>query len=100
MSDPHDLVISAEPPQTIRQWFPSEFRPLFELALPVAGAEVAWMAMGLVDTLLLGRVSPEALGGMALANGLFFFCMMLGMGLLFGLDYVVSVHQGAGRADY
>lgn len=96
VSAPHPQIVPA-PQQSLRQGLRAEFHPLVELALPVVAAEVAWMAMGMVDTLLLGRVGPEALGGMALGNSIFFFCMMLGMGLLYGLDYVVSVHQGAGR---
>ena len=33
----------------------NEFRPMFELAVPVVMAELGWMTMGIVDTLMVGR---------------------------------------------
>ena len=35
---------------------------MFRLALPVVIAELGWMAMGVVDTLMVGRLGPEAIG--------------------------------------
>ena len=40
----------------------AELGPMFALAWPVAAAELGWMAMGLVDTMLVGRVGAEAIG--------------------------------------
>ena len=37
-----------------------EFRPMFTLAWPVVVAELGWMFMGIVDTIMVGRLSPEA----------------------------------------
>ena len=65
------------------------------LALPVAFVQVGIMAMGAVDTAMVGRVSPVALGAVALGNGYFFTVAVFGMGLLFALDPVVSQAIGA-----
>ena len=74
-----------------------ELRPLLRLAGPVVVAELGWMTMGLVDTLMLGRVSPEALGAVGIGGTVGFTVALFGMGLLFGLDYTVSHAVGAGK---
>ena len=74
----------------------SELRPLGRLAWPVILAEIGWMAMGIVDTLMVGPLGPEAIGGVGLAGILFFALAACGMGVLLGLDTVVSQAYGAG----
>ena len=70
-------------------------RELFELAAPVVFVQVGLMAMGVVDTILVGRVSADALAAVALGNMYFMTLAMLGMGVLFSLDTVVSQAVGA-----
>ena len=41
---------------------------------------------GLVDTLIIGRVSPDALAAVALGNMYFFNCIVMPMGTLMALD--------------
>jgi MATE family multidrug resistance protein len=77
----------------------SELRPLGRLAWPVILAEIGWMAMGIVDTLMVGPLGPEAIGGVGLAGILFFALAACGMGVLLGLDTVVSQAYGAGDHD-
>ncbi len=76
-----------------------ELRPTFVLAWPVVTAELGWMTMGLVDTIIVGRVSAEALGAVSVGSHIFFAIAMFGIGMLFGLDYLVSYAHGAGRLD-
>lgn len=73
-----------------------ELRPLVRLAGPVVLAEVTWMAMSLVDTMMVGRVSAAALGALSIGSHLFFAVAMAGGGILLGLDYVVA-HAFGGR---
>ena len=61
---------------------------MLRLALPVALGELAWMAMGVVDTLMLGRVDAEAVGALSIG--------VAGIGMLLGLDTLVSRAFGAG----
>ena len=67
------------------------------LAGPVATAELGWMAMGLVDTMMVGRVSAEAIGAVSIGSHVFFAIAIFGMGMLLGLDYLVAHAFGAGR---
>jgi MATE family multidrug resistance protein len=76
-----------------------EFRPMFRLALPVVIAEMGWMTMGMVDTLMVGRISPEAIGAVGLGTSIFMALAIFAMGLLLGLDTLVSQAFGAGRVE-
>ena len=40
-----------------------EFGPTLRLAGPVVLSELGWIAMGIVDTVMVGRVSAEAMAG-------------------------------------
>lgn len=73
-----------------------EFRALLRLALPVVVVQVGLMLMGVVDTIMVGRVSPQAIGSVALGNLYFFTVAVIGMGTLMALDPLVSQAVGAG----
>lgn len=70
---------------------------MLALAVPVVTAELAWMAMSVADTLMVGRVGPAAIGAVGLAGILFFSVAILGMGSLLGLDTLVAQAFGANR---
>lgn len=70
---------------------------MLRLAIPVVIAELGWTAMSTVDTLMVGRLSAEAIGAVALGSALFLGVTIFGMGLLLGLDTVISQSFGAGN---
>jgi MATE family multidrug resistance protein len=76
----------------------AELPALGRLAGPVVVAEIGWMFMGIVDTLMVGPLGPAAIGGVGMGSSLFFWLAVFGMGLLLGLDTVVSQAAGAGDA--
>jgi MATE family multidrug resistance protein len=76
-----------------------EFRPMFALALPVVAAELGWIGMGVVDTLMVGALSPEAIGAVGVGSSLFIAVVVFSMGLMLGLDTLVSQAFGAGRVE-
>jgi MATE family, multidrug efflux pump len=47
-------------PPAARLGLRAELRPLVRLAWPVVAAEIGWITMWLVDTMMVGRVGPEA----------------------------------------
>src|SRR5678815_672342 len=73
-----------------------EFRPLMSLAGPVILAEVGWMSMGLVDTIMVGPLGPAAIAATGMGSGVFTAIVIFGMGLMLGLDAFVSQAHGAG----
>jgi MATE family multidrug resistance protein len=70
---------------------------MISLALPVVLGELGWMAMGVVDTMMVGRVGAEALAGMSVGRAVFFGVGLFGIGLLLGMDTLVA--QAFGRGD-
>jgi MATE family multidrug resistance protein len=75
-----------------------EFRAMFALALPIVLAELGWMAMGVVDVMVVGRLpeSAQAIGAVSVGTVVFYTVALLGMGLMLGLDTLVSQAFGAG----
>lgn len=76
-----------------------ELGPMLRLALPVVLAEIGWMAMGLVDTLMVGPLGPAAIGATGMSSSIFFAIAVFGMGVMLGLDALVSQSFGADRPD-
>lgn len=70
---------------------------MLRLALPVIAAELGWMGMGVVDTLMVAPLGAAAIGATGVGNALHFAFTIFGMGLLLGLDTLVSQAFGAGR---
>lgn len=81
----------------LREYAPNkkDLRALFALATPVALVQVGIMAMGLVDTVMVGRVSSVDLAAVAVGNLYFFGVAVFGQGMLFALDPVLSQAVGA-----
>ena len=72
---------------------------MFLLALPLVLSELGWMAMGIEDTMFVGRVSAEAIGAISIGTTIFYTIAILGGGLLLGLDTLVSQASGAGDIE-
>ena len=72
---------------------------MIALAAPVVVAEIGWVGMGLVDTLMVGPLGPEAIGAVGIGSSIFIGVVIFAMGLLLGLDTLVSQAYGAGRLD-
>jgi MATE family multidrug resistance protein len=76
----------------------ADLRATLRLAVPIVLVQVGMMAMGVVDTIMVGHVSPAALAAVALGNVYFTGPTMFGQGVLMALDPIVS--QAAGARDH
>jgi MATE family multidrug resistance protein len=72
---------------------------MLRVAIPVVLAELGWMAMGVVDTIMVGPLGPQAIAASGVSNSLQMSLAIFGMGLLLGLDTLVSHAFGARRID-
>jgi MATE family multidrug resistance protein len=83
--------------QTLR----AEFRPTLRLAIPLVLAELGWMSMAIVDTMMVGRLpnSATAIAAVSLGGILVHVLAFFGGGLLVGLDTLVSQAFGAGQRE-
>jgi MATE family multidrug resistance protein len=75
----------------------AELSALGRMAAPLALANAAVSLMGVVDTAILGRAGAVPLAATGLGNLLFFTLGVLGMGMMMGLDPLVSQALGAGE---
>jgi MATE family multidrug resistance protein len=76
-----------------------ELRALLTLAIPVVLSELGWMTMTIVDLVMVGRLGPSAIGAVGLGNAIYYAPSLFGIGLLLGLDTLVSQSWGARRYD-
>jgi len=72
-----------------------DIRELAVLAVPMVIVQVAIMAMGVEDTMIVGHYSAEALAGVAIGGLYGFTVSSFGMGLVLGLEPLVSQAVGA-----
>ena len=72
---------------------------MWTLAWPVVLAEIGWLVMGIVDTIMVGPLGPAAIGAVGAGSIIFMAVMMPGFGTLLALDTFVSQSFGAGRID-
>jgi len=68
---------------------------MLRLAVPLAMAELGWMAMGFADIVMAGPLGPAAIGAGSLGNMLFFPLVICGSGMLLGMDTLVAQAFGA-----
>jgi MATE family multidrug resistance protein len=94
-------MAAPQPPAAIstkRPDWAAELRTVVTLAVPVVLSEIGWMMQGVVDTIMVGRLGPAAIGAVALGNAVCYTPSLFGVGLLLGLDTVVA--QAYGRRDH
>jgi len=68
---------------------------MLRLATPIVVIQLGMMSMGVVDTVMVGHLSTEALAAVALGNLYFFVFAVFGMGTLMVLDPIVAQAVGA-----
>ena len=78
----------------IRREAPANLR----LALPLIAAQVSFVAMGTVDTILAGRLSADALAAVAVGSNVWFLPFVFFMGVFMAVSPIVAQRVGAGHA--
>lgn len=77
----------------------SEWSPTLRLAVPVVLGQVGIVLMSTVDTAMVGRIGPEAVASVGVGSAFYAVAFLAGLGLLLGLDRLVSWSVGAGRRE-
>jgi MATE family multidrug resistance protein len=76
-----------------------DLRDMARVAAPIVLINLGVQAMGVVDTLMVGRLGGAAIAAVALGNFYFFNASVFGVGLLFAIDPVVSQAVGGGDRE-
>jgi multidrug resistance protein, MATE family len=74
----------------------TEVRRLLALGVPVALTQLGAMTLGVVDTIMVGHVGVLELDAAALGNLWLMGTMIFGLGVIFGMDPLVSQAHGSG----
>jgi MATE family multidrug resistance protein len=75
----------------------TEARGLFAIAVPLALSNLGNQLIGVVDTAVVGRLGEIPLGAVGLGSGLYFAVAVVGLGLMLGLDPLITQAVGAGE---
>jgi MATE family multidrug resistance protein len=74
-----------------------ELGKTLSLALPITAGHLSQMALGLADTLMIGRVGVLPLAAAAFSNTIAHSVLVIGIGLLTSVSVLVSHAHGAGQ---
>lgn len=78
-------------------WEPMTQRRVLLLALPIIGENMLQVAVGAVDTLLVGRLGADAIAGVGIASETVFLIIAILSAVTIGATVLVSQAIGAGR---
>ncbi|WP_312934448.1 NorM family multidrug efflux MATE transporter [Pseudomonas sp.] len=74
----------------------SELKALLRLAGPLIASQLAHMLMVLTDTLMMARISPQALAGGGLGAASYSFVSIFCLGIIAAVGTLVAIRKGAG----
>ena len=65
-----------------------------KLAIPVSIGQLGHIMMGVIDSIMVGRVGTVPLAAAALVNSLFFLIVVLGLGMTMAITPLVAIAKG------
>jgi MATE family multidrug resistance protein len=74
-----------------------QVKTTFLLAYPVMLSQLGQVAVGVADSMMVGRLGALELAASSLANSIFFVILMFGIGISMGLTPLVSKSFGKGK---
>ena len=76
-----------------------EARRVTLLSAPIVATQLGQISNGFVDVMMVGRLGPPELAGVALGNATYFLFALIGIGVLLAVGPMVSQAFGAGNHD-
>ncbi len=74
--------------------YTTEFRKNMKIAYPVMLGQLGQVTVGIVDSLMIGRLGTSNLAAVSVANGLFFIILIFGIGLSTAITPLVAQADG------
>jgi MATE family multidrug resistance protein len=69
----------------------------FLIAYPIMLSQLGQVSVGVVDTIMVGRIGREPLAGASLGNSVFMLFLAFGIGISYGITPLVAQADGAGN---
>ena len=85
--------MSASTSNSFSKW--AELKQIAIIALPIIAAHLLQIGMGVIDTLMAGRIDALSIAAIALGASVWFFVMLIGVGVMLALTPIISQHIGA-----
>ncbi|MCY4000618.1 MAG: MATE family efflux transporter [Bacteroidetes bacterium] len=79
--------------------FRSEARNVTALSIPIVATQLGQISNGFIDVMMVGRLGPPELAGVALGNATYFLFALIGIGVLLAVGPLVSQAYGAKQHD-
>ncbi len=76
-----------------------ETRKVFLLCIPIVLTQLGQISNGFIDVIMVGRLGPPELAGVALGNATYFLFALIGIGILLAVGPLVSQAYGAKKHD-
>ena len=73
----------------------TELKQIAIIALPIIAAQLLQIGMGVIDTLMAGRIDALSIAAIAMGASIWFFVMLIGVGVMLALTPIISQHIGA-----
>jgi len=70
-----------------------------KLAFPIALGQLGHIMMGVVDSIMVGKVDAASLAAASLVNGLFFLILVLGFGMTFAISPLIAIAKGENKLN-
>ncbi|MFA3781785.1 MATE family efflux transporter [Melioribacteraceae bacterium 4301-Me] len=70
-----------------------------KLSIPISLGQVGHIMMGVVDSIMVGKVGTDSLAAASLVNGLFFLILVLGIGMSTALSPLIAMSLGANKPE-
>lgn len=74
--------------------YSQHIKELIKLAFPISLGQLGHIMMGVVDSLMVGKVGSAQLAAASLVNGLFFLILVLGFGMTFAISPLIAISKG------
>ncbi|MDD7424881.1 MAG: MATE family efflux transporter [[Actinobacillus] rossii] len=79
--------------------YQEQAKKLIQIAFPILLAQLAQNSMGLVDTIMAGRVSAADMAAISVGASIWFPLVLFGHGLLLALPPTISYLNGSGKRE-
>jgi len=79
--------------------YKQHFKSTLSLAYPVIIGQLGHVMMGVVDSLMVGRIGAVPLAAASISNGIFFIIFVVGLGISFAISPLIAIAVGAQKHD-
>lgn len=77
----------------------THIRETVKLALPISTGQFGHIMLGVIDSVMVGRVGSAALAASSLVNGIFFLVLVIGIGLSMASTPLIAMAKGANKFE-